>query len=88
MPAFLIPIITWITHNLSRTIGVIVVGSILIGTPILAYKSFVGRCYNRGYTAGYAQAVKDHPSVIQGDYYANGKEEFFIFKVWKLRFAI
>ena len=88
MPVFLIPIVTWISHNLSRTIGVIIVGSLLIGMPILAYKSFVGRHYNIGYKAGYAQAVKDHPSVVQGDYYANGKEGFFVLKVWKFKISV
>jgi hypothetical protein len=56
--------------------------------PVLAYKSLTGHYYHKGYQAGYAKAVKDHPTTIQGDYYANGKEEFFILKIWKLRLAV
>ena len=88
MPLFLIPIIAWLQHNVARTIGVIVVGSILIGTPIIAYKSFVGHHYNKGYKAGYTQAVKDHPTTVQGDYYAGGKEGFFVLKVWRFKISI
>ena len=35
MPLWLVPIIGWISHNLSRTIGVIVVSAFLIGIPYL-----------------------------------------------------
>jgi hypothetical protein len=88
MLPFLLPVISYLSHNTARTIGVLIVGSLLIGMPVLAYKSLTGHYYHKGYQAGYAKAVKDHPTTIQGDYYANGKEEFFILKIWKLRLAV
>ena len=87
MPLWLVPIIGWISHNLSRTIGVIVVSAFLIGIPILGYKNFILKHYNEGYKKGYSQAMTDHPQSV-GTMYMNGKESFFILKIWKLKFTI
>ena len=88
MPIWLVPIIGWLNHNIARFIGVVAIGALLIGGPFVLYKSIVNKHYNAGYHAGYAQAIKDHPSVVQGDYYAAGKEGFFILKIWKLKLQI
>lgn len=90
MPVWLVPIIGWITHNVARFIGVIAIGAILIGGPMVLYRGITVKHFNNGYKCGYAQAVKDHPSVVHGDYYANGKEPFFVFlKLGRFRlFAI
>jgi hypothetical protein len=50
----------WIKHNIARTIGVVIISSLLIGMPILAYK-FI---YNKGYSAGYTKCLKDNPPTI------------------------
>jgi hypothetical protein len=40
--------------------SVILIG-VLIITPILALHQYGDRHYNKGYTAGYAKAIKDNP---------------------------
>ncbi len=90
MPVWLVPIIGWISHNVARFIGVVAIGAILIGGPMVLYHHITEKAYENGYKVGYSKAISDHPSVVQGDYYANGKEPFFIFiKLGKFRlFAI
>lgn len=78
----------WIIHNLSRTIGVVVVGLFLIGLPFGIYKAG----YGKGYTQGYKTCIKENPTyTVSGGNNTFGHikpEEFFIFKIWKVRLAI
>lgn len=76
-------IIAWLKHNTARTVGVIVIGSILIGAPITFYKM--------AFNKGYSKALKDHPTtVITGgttniQNNSQQKEAFGIVKIWFLR---
>ena len=94
MPPFLVPIVTaivsWFGHNTARFIGVVLIGSILIGAPMVVYHNITKTAYNNGYKAGYKQAVKDHPTVSgNNNTIITGQQEpFFLVKIWKLRLGI
>ena len=83
MPIWLIPIVAWLQHNVVRFVGVVLIGVMIIGTPISIYYHI----YNKGYKKGYAQAMTDHPQNV-GVMNVGDKESFFILKIWKLKFSI
>ena len=57
------PLLAWIAaffaHNLNRFIGVVLIGIVLIGGPVLIYRNV----YNKGFHAGYARCLIEHPPV-------------------------
>ena len=88
------PWLAWLTpvvwKAICRTISVICVLAIVIGVPLVIHN----HGYHKGYSLGYAKAVKDNPqTVITGDNAsvtnnAESKLPFILFKVWKLRFSV
>ena len=89
MSAFLTLIITWVKHNVARTIGVAVVGLLICSAPL----SFYSWSYHRGYTAGYATATKDRPTYGTVGTVLNTASDEFKFlgvrlNVWKLNLKL
>jgi hypothetical protein len=80
-------IMGFLKHNLIRFIGVVVIGAILVGGPVVYYKY----AFNKGVVHGYAKYAKEHPStVVQGgtviqNSQVNQKEPFALIKMWFLK---
>jgi len=51
----------WLIHQIARFWGVFLVGMIAL-TIVMGYKNFTKGFYDRGYKAGYTQAMRDHPT--------------------------
>ncbi len=53
----------WIIHQISRAWGVFLVGAVII-IILMRWGVFKNTIYEKGYKAGYTQAIKDHPQYI------------------------
>ena len=58
MNPWLVPILTFVWHNLKRFAGVILITILLVGLPYIVYN----KAYSRAYSKGYAQCTKDRPT--------------------------
>lgn len=83
---------TWlwglVTHNLSRFLGVVLVGVVLVVGPYLLYRYG----YNRGYKEGYAKAAEKptyaHVDTVINNQSAYNKEFGLSFKIGKADFRL
>ena len=79
----------WLLHQLARFWGVFLIG-LVIGIVWLGYKSFTTKIYEKGYKAGYTQAIKDNPTHQYGSgtnvtNIADGQKTLMDIGIWKLR---
>lgn len=89
MTALYTLLISWIKHNVARTIGVAVMGLLICSLPL----SFYSWAYHRGHAAGYAAAVKDRPTYgTVGTVLNNTDSDFKILgirlNIWKLNLKL
>lgn len=85
MPLLLGIALSWIKHNISRTLGVALIGLLLFSIPYTIYS----KGYNVGYSKGYAKAIADRPTYGNvGTVVNTPADEFKIlgirFNIWKL----
>jgi hypothetical protein len=82
----------WFLHQLARFWGVLVV-ALVIGIVLIGYKNFTTKIYERGYKAGYAQAIKDNPTHQYGSgtnvtNITDGQKTVMDIGIWRLRLGV
>lgn len=79
----------WLKHNTSRTIGVVLVSTLIFSVPYMVYS----KGYNVGFSKGYAKAIADRPTYENVGTVINAPaNEFKILgmsiNIWKLRLKL
>lgn len=76
-------ILDWVLHSTLRTVSVAVISTLLIGLPFIILKA----SYNKGFKAGYSQALSEHPQNVYqapATIYQGKTAKFFGLKIYRL----
>lgn len=86
MPALFLLLSTWLKHNVARTLGVLLISTLILSVPYMIYS----KGHSVGYAQGYAKAIADRPTYGTVGTVVNAPATDFkwlgiSFNIWKLR---
>ena len=89
MNPIILIITAWLKHNIARTLGVVLILTLIFSVPYMVYS----KGYSVGYSKGYAKATTDRPTYSDvGTVINQPANDFRILgikiNIWKLRLGL